>query len=457
MGGGGGKQTSTTTQQVPRELRGAYSTIGNLATDVFRQAGDYLPGMFLDQTPQQVAGATDLENLAYQTAGGMLQSGGPESWSQAQGMFNALGNLPSWSGVNFSGIPGFSAPAPVVDPRRSATAQTGVANKAMQIGGDSGGGQPSGGGQSGGGDSEEPSVVLPGAGSATAQAPTPSGTVPPPWTGATPHGGISAPGMGSGTPTGSYMDSRLGGSAGGGVSGGGSVQDLDLPEWVGNPLENIDFANHPALQSALDTFAKTSLPGIENAMIGAGLGASGAAGNAIATGKANIALPVMQQLLNLEMQNKGLDVGQRGTDIGAQVSARGQDASLAGQGMAASNALQQAQLAQQTAMRGQDINALLGQGSQALQARGQDINALLSGGQGLSSLGGMDVSRIQDAINQAASQGGNMRDIANQGFESQFMAENRPYDRMLQALGMFSPGAMAAGGTQTVTTGGGGK
>lgn len=245
--------------------------------------------------------------------------------------------------------------------------------------------------------------------------------------------------------------------SGGGGGGGGSIPREAMPEWVGNPLESIDFANHPALQSALDTFAKTALPGIENSMIGAGLGRSGAAGNAIATGKAQIALPVMQQLLNLEMQNKGLDVNQRATDIGSITTQRGQDTQLAAARAAQNSALAQARLSQEAAMRGQDINALLQQGQQALTARGQDINALLGGAQGLSSLGQMDVNRIQNAITQGMGVGGTYRDVGNQQAESEFAAANRPFDRYMQMIGMMAPGAMSSGGTQTMTTGHQGK
>jgi hypothetical protein len=106
-------------------------------------------------------------------------------------------------------------------------------------------------------------------------------------------------------------------------------------------------------------------------------------------------------------------------------------------------------------MRGQDINALLQQGSQALQARGQDINALLSGAQGLSSLGGADVQRINDAIQGAMGVGGAFRGIGNQAAESEFMAGQRPWDRAMQVLTPALSGAMGSGGTKTVTTGGG--
>lgn len=445
MGGGGGNtQTQTTSQQIPPELRGAYRAAGNIGTEVLTGMAPNMAGYFQDQTPQQVAGPTGLEDLSYQTAAGMLGQG-PEAWSQALGMFSGLGNLPQWQGVDLSGVSGFgpSPQSPYAYPKAGPVGPAGGAA--------SGYGQ----GQEGGGYGGSYGPVGPGTGgSAGFQVQTPEGTNTP-YTQASPYGGIKAPGMGSGVPTGNYASYMGGGGGGGG--GGGAIPREAMPEWVGNPLESIDFANHPALQSALDTFAKTSLPGIENSMIGAGLGRSGAAANAISTGKAQIALPVMQQLLNLEMQNKGLDVNQRATDIGSLTTQRGQDTSLAASRAANNAALAQARLSQQAAMRGQDINALLQQGSQALQARGQDINALLGGAQGLTGLGQADVGRIQDAITQAMGVGGAYRDIGNAQAESEFQAANRPFDRTMQMLGLMAPGAMGSGGTTTVTRGGGGK
>ena len=108
-------------------------------------------------------------------------------------------------------------------------------------------------------------------------------------------------------------------------------------------------------------------------------------------------------------------------------------------------------------MRGQDINALMQQGAQALQARGQDIGALVSGAQGLSSPGGMDLARVQDAISGSMGVGGAFRDIGNQQAEAEFIAGQRPWDRAMEFAAPVLGGAMGSGGTRTVTTGGGGK
>jgi hypothetical protein len=249
-----------------------------------------------------------------------------------------------------------------------------------------------------------------------------------------------------------------GGGSGGWSSGGnGGGAKLDR---IDNPLQTIDFANHPALASALDTFAKTALPGIENSMIGAGLGRSGAAANAISTGKANIALPVMQQLIQGELANKGYDVTQRGQDVsqniaGAQTAAGQYAANLAHQ--AALRGQDIGLRSQDIGLREQDINALLAQGSQGLQARGQDIGAMLSGAQGLSSLGGADLARIQDAISGGMSVGGATRGIGDRQAEAEFLASQRPGDRGMDIFNTIAGGAMGGTGSRTTTTGGGGK
>ena len=201
--------------------------------------------------------------------------------------------------------------------------------------------------------------------------------------------------------------------------GGGSVAPVDR---VGSVLDTIDFANHPALQSALDTFAKTALPGIENAMIGAGLGRSGAAGNAIATGKAQIALPVMQQLIQGELEQRGQDVTQRGQDVQANIAAAQAAAQAKAMGMnmqaqkyMADLAAQQTLRAQDIQLRNQDINSLLQQGQMGLEARGQDIGALQAGAQGLLSGAGLDIDRINQAISGGMGIGGTYRDMAKRG------------------------------------------
>jgi hypothetical protein len=277
-------------------------------------------------------------------------------------------------------------------------------------------------------------------------------------------------GRGSGTGTVREIDfdslrsQYPGGDGSGGFSfssgGGGGVAKEDR---IGDVLSEIDFANHPALQSALDTFAKTALPGIENNMIGAGLGRSGAAANAISTGKAQMALPVMQQLIQGELTQRGQDVTQRGQDTQANIAAaqaaaqaRAQGASLQQQRYVADLAAQQALRGQDIQLRGQDITALMDQGQQALTARGQDIGAMGAGAAGLAGLGGADLSRIQQNIQGGMGIGDIFRGIANQQGEASFMAGQRPWDRAMEIFGPVAGGAMGSGGTRTVTTGSGG-
>jgi len=512
MGGGGSnRQTTTTTQQIPPELRGAYREGGALAEDLIGQIGGILPGYLEDTTVQGVAGPTGIENLAYQQQQGLMESQGPQAWQDALGMFGALGNLPSYGGVDLSGIQGWGqnpisgiappAPAPgrrIPDGRQGAPQA--LAGKLRmqpdQNGGGGGGGEPydptgsggydpTGGGQPvGGGGGTTPGGIDPsGPGGSAFEAPTPGGGVAPPWTQATPGMGISAPGMGQGPGGGSVreiegfdMAAFQPGGAGGGRGGGsfsyssGGGAPVAGEERIGDVLSEIDFANHPALASALETFAATALPGIENSMIGAGLGRSGAAANAISTGKAQMALPVMQQLIQGELTQRGQDVTQRGQDVQANIAsaqaaaqARAQGASLQQQRYMADLAHAQVMRGQDIGMRAQDIglrqqdiNAMLAQGEQGLTARGQDIGAMLSGAQGLSSLGGADLARIQQNIAGGMDMGSVFRNIANQQGEAEFLAGQRGGERAMDIFGPILSGAMGSGGTTTSTVGGGG-
>lgn len=510
MGGGGGTQrtTGTTSPTYSPELSGALRSFGNMASNIFNTIGpDYLNFM-TDQTPQQIAGPNAMMTDAYQYQSGMLNAQAPQAWSDAMGMYQNLGNLPAWGGVDLSGITGWgSNPSQTYQPQQqysmfSAHPQAQgkmAANQSFDTSGWGDGGRmeanvsepPTGGGGVAGDNGQNPGTNLEAwraaslgldpsqaGGSAAAGNPNePGGATGPNYVQGNPYaGGVNAPGLGRGPGTGTvggpedYMKG-WGRGGGGGGGGGGSFSfsagggDIDMLEREANPLQNIDFANHPALKSALDTFSKTTLPGIENAMIGAGLGRSGAAGNAIATGKAQMALPVMQQLMDLEMQNKGLDVTQRGQDYQAKIaaqqaaaSAASAGASLQAQRYAADLAYAQATRGQDVALRQMDINALMGQGEQALAARNMDINALLGGAGGLMQLGGSDLDRINTNIGNAWQMGGGMRDLQQAEYDSQFNAANRPWERMNQFMGplmqqMSQPGTA----TSQVQTGGGGK
>jgi hypothetical protein len=275
-----------------------------------------------------------------------------------------------------------------------------------------------------------------------------------------------------------WMDEmpRPGGGGGGGsynynyTGGGGGGAQMDR---IGNPLESMDFANHPALASALDTFAKTALPGIENSMIGAGLGRSGAAANAISTGKATMALPMIQELIRGELQNKQMDVTQRGQDYQAQqaaaqasAAARARGESLAAQRYAADLAHAQTMRAQDIQLRGQDIgmnqqqiDALMAEDAFNLQSQGQYGQGLLGAAGGLTDLGQTQAGIGQAAIDQAMGVGQTQRDIENAQGEAEFLASQRGWDRGMQVLDPILGGAMGQQGQRTTqtTTGGGGK
>ena len=509
MGGGGGTQSSTGTTQpmFPPQLNPALTAFGTMATDIFQQFGPELMGFMRDQTPQQISGPTGLEDAAYQTQYGLLGSQGSPYWSQAGGMYNAIGANPGadFSGISGWGLPGGGQYAPgggqaqpnmfsqqAAQGKSASTGNWQGYNREWDPGGgmESQVGEPDGGGTGGGG-SRTSSGVNPditgdggfqatinpqgtGASAIGSNQIQPGGAGNVPWNQQSPHsmGNLQGPGSGTVREVVDYNYNTMdrgatksgfgGGGGGGGGAAGGGFEELDR---IGNPLESIDFAKHPALASALKTFATTALPGIENSMIGAGLGRSGAAGQAIATGKAQMALPVMQQLIEGELANKGMDVTQRGQDYQAQIAAQNAAASAAAAGAGADAQRYAAQLAHESVMRGQDI-MLRGQD---IGLREMDINALLNNAQlrntslfgaagGLGQLGQMDTDRINSAVGGAMDIGGVYRGIQDRGYESEFAGANRPYDRIMDfmqpLMGQFgSPGTR----TNTTTTGGGGK
>jgi hypothetical protein len=269
---------------------------------------------------------------------------------------------------------------------------------------------------------------------------------------------------------------------------------IAFQEQIGNPLENIDFANHPALKSALKAFEAATMPGLVNQAAASGLTRAGSSLSALEGAKAQMALPVMQQLMGLEMQNKGIDVGQRAGDIQALLGQRGQDieGGLGARGQDIQGALGQLGLdVQQRGQdvesllnrlglgvnaglqaRGQDVNATLTGRSQDLQQRGQDLDAILQQGaqalqaQGLSNeslaagLSGMlninqaDMSRMLSGLSQAGQWGGLMRGISQEQADAMTDEEMRQYNLAREFL--FGP-MNAVGstvGSSTSTQGG---
>jgi hypothetical protein len=462
---------------------------------VFSEYGGDLASFVGDQTPQQIAGPTSLENIAYRQQQGLLNGPAPQLWNDAAGMFSNLGNLPGFAGADFSNISGWGQPQMSQQsggPMSMGMSQMRAADsggfRADDPGADYGavaddsaiGG--SGGGGGGGGSAAATAAAMgldptQAGGSARGQTWTPvnhgQGGIRPKMVDPNMDAGQINAGSYGGPQGGQVREvdvskyGRIGGGGGGGgfsfsSGGAGKLQDEARIDSV---LDKIDFANHPALQSALDTFTKTALPGIENNMIGAGLGRSGAAANAISTGKAQIALPVMQQLIQGELTQRGQDVTQRGQDVSANVAAMNaarqaqmQGASLAAQRQMAQLAAEQNLRQQDISLRGQDINAALQNAGMGLQGRQQDIQAMIAGAGGLADLGQADLNRIYQNISGGMNVGGTFRDMQNQQNEAEFNAANRPYERLMQLGGLIAPGAMDSGGTNTTTvSSGGGK
>ena len=222
-----------------------------------------------------------------------------------------------------------------------------------------------------------------------------------------------------------------------------SLARESLPGREDSALMNIDFANHPALKSAMKSFEAAALPGLANQLGAAGLSRSGAAGTAIGQAKAGMAMPIMQQLMSGAVQERGQDIGQRGQDIESGITQRGQDISDIGQ-----------KLNLALGARGQDVQALLGRGAQDLTARGQDISSMVSGMQGFQGLNDADLSRLMAGMDSAMGVGGTMRGIEQDALNALFDADIRDSDLLAQ-IGLAPLGGLTAGIGSTTTSNGG--
>lgn len=223
-----------------------------------------------------------------------------------------------------------------------------------------------------------------------------------------------------------------------------SVARETLPGREESALMNIDFANHPALRSAMGAFEKATLPGLASQLGAAGLSRSGAAPAAITSAKAQMAMPIISQLMSGAVTERGQDIGQRGQDIESGITQRGQDIQDIG-----------SKLGLALGARGQDVQALLGKGSQDLTARGQDIQSLATAMGGFQNLAGLDLERLQRGIDTAMGVGGTMRGIEQEGLNAIYDAAIRDSDLLAQ-IGLAPLGGLTAGiGSQTTTRGGG--
>jgi hypothetical protein len=239
------------------------------------------------------------------------------------------------------------------------------------------------------------------------------------------------------------------------LSGLGSFQDFAgaaaqpslareaLPGREESALMNIDFANHPALKSAMKSFEAAALPGLASQLGAAGVSRSGAAGSAIGQAKAQMALPMIQQLMSGSVAERGQDIGQRGQDIESGIAQRGQDVQdIAGKLNLALGA------------RGQDVQALLGKGAQDLTGRGQDIQSMATAMGGFQNLNAQDLARLQAGMDAAMGVGGTMRGIEQDALNALFEADIRDSDLLAQ-IGLAPLGGLTAGIGSTTTTRGG--
>jgi hypothetical protein len=247
----------------------------------------------------------------------------------------------------------------------------------------------------------------------------------------TAHEGVDLSGLGS------YKDFM-------GAAGGPSVAREALPGQVDSALMNIDFANHPALKSAMKSFEAAALPGLSSALGAQGLSRSGAAQSAIGQAKAGMAMPIIQQLMSGSVAERGQDIGQRGQDIESGITQRGQDISDIGQ-----------KLNLALGARGQDLQGLLGAGAQDLTARGQDIGSMSTALQGFMGLDQQDLARLSAGMDAAMGVGGTMRDIEQEAYNALYDADIRDSDLLAQ-IGLAPLGGLTSG-IGEVTTSRGGK
>lgn len=222
-----------------------------------------------------------------------------------------------------------------------------------------------------------------------------------------------------------------------------SMARESLPGREESALMNMDFANHPALKSAMKSFEAATLPGLANQLGAAGLSRSGAAGSAIASSKAQMAVPIMQQLMQGAVTERGQDVGQRAQDIESGLTQRGQDISDIG-----------SKLNLALGARGQDLQGILGAGGLDLQGRGQDIQSLSNAMGGFSNLNAQDLQRLQAGMDSAMGIGGKFRGIEQDALNSLFDSKIRDSDLLAQ-LGLAPIGGLTAGVGSTTTTRGG--
>lgn len=217
-----------------------------------------------------------------------------------------------------------------------------------------------------------------------------------------------------------------------------------LPGREDSALMNMDFANHPALKSAMKSFEAAALPGLASQLGSAGLSRSGAASSSIAGAKAQMAMPMIQQLMSGAVQERGQDIGQRGQDIESGITQRGQDIQDVG-----------SKLNLALGARGQDLQGILGAAGHDIAARGQDIDSMSTALQGFSGLNAADLERLKTGIGTAMDVGGTFRGIEQEGLNSIYDSLIRDSD-LLTEIGLAPLGGVTSAiGSETVSSGGG--
>jgi len=409
--------STTVSPTIPAELSGLYSQSARGVMDL----QDLLPmSGFLSMQPRQYSGMTDLEQLGASMVPGLF--GASPSLTQSSNIAGRLANPSPWSGVDLSGIGRVS---PWGQGTGGSAGGGGSYNQPFGIWTGGGAMEPGGSGEVAfknfsprdrlnqdweSGDQYDPTVGG-GPGGGGARPVDPPSPVIPPRPRPTPGGGSQE------TPTGSFQWTRgttgagptqgmgipmnLGGNGVGMSRGGGSSSSYsgfsgELPERIGAWDQSLNLGRSPAMDQAKLAFESSIAPTISNNFATMGLTHAGAKGEALAKAEAESMLPIMQQIMGLEAQDKGMDVTQRGQDINSLLTRGSQSLQARGQDIS---------------QRGQDINALMSQGSQALQARGQDLSSLQAALGGYQGVNDADIQRYMLGLGQAADYGGRERSI----------------------------------------------
>jgi hypothetical protein len=204
--------------------------------------------------------------------------------------------------------------------------------------------------------------------------------------------------------------------------------------------ENLNLSADPGVQASMDAFNVQMRPQIENAMAGAGLARSGAAGRAVADAMVGAMQPAMESALQREQQS-----------IGNEIAANQGQAGLLGQ-LAAQRTQQQLGA---LGIESQAAGQLAGIGNQFDARKQWAQQALMQAGQNQMALGGQIDTRNMNMMNQMMGIGGQFRDIAQQANQAQYQDFLRRQGLAEQSL--LAPMGILQGSLGSTTSTGGGK